>query len=227
MITAIFSTSDNEAGLALALSPLVPAAVEGIVREVIVVDAGSRDGTVKVADTAGCTVLHGSGHEALMHAAEAAKGDWLLFLSPASTLESNWQGEALSFIDQAILSGNGRGAAAAFRHGRGELGIGPRLAEWTATLRSRLFAAPYEEQGLLISRSLYQSVGGHRTLPAMAHVDLARRVGRRRLTLLRSRAVLRYNPKRAGGFARGARNAACLAMFVMRLPPRLIGRLAA
>ena len=62
----------------------------------------------------------------------------------------------------------------------------------------------------------------------MADVDLGRRIGRRRLTLLRARAVV-HRPAGGGGggFGRGARNAALLTMFVLRLPPRLIGRLAA
>jgi glycosyltransferase involved in cell wall biosynthesis len=227
MITAILVTRDNEIDLAFALAPLVSAAVEGVLREVIVVDAGSRDATLAVADAAGCKIVKGAGRDALVEAAEDAKSDWLLFLSPLSVLDAGWPGEVMSFIDRAILSGNGRRAAATFRLGRAEPGFGARLAEWAAAFRSRVVAAPYQEQGLLISRSLYRSVGGHRALPAMADVDLARRIGRRRLTLLRSRATPRGVSGGRGGFARSLRNAACLTLFVLRLPPALIGRLAA
>ncbi|MCB1494391.1 MAG: glycosyltransferase [Bauldia sp.] len=227
MITAIFATRNDEVDLALALSPLVPAAVEGVVKEVIVVDFGSRDGTLTVAETAGCDILEASGNEGLARAARGAKSDWLLFLSPGAVLDPNWQNEALAFIDQAMLSGAAASAAATFRHARPDRGFRARFAEWCAVMRSGGFAAPYDEQGLLISAALYRSVGGHRAMPAMADVDLARRIGRRRLTLLRTRAVVRH-PKRGGeGFMRGARNAACLAMFVLRLPPSLIARLAA
>ena len=59
MITAILTTRDNEIDLAFALAPLVSAAVEGVLREVIVVDDGSRDGTVAVADAAGCKIVRG------------------------------------------------------------------------------------------------------------------------------------------------------------------------
>jgi GT2 family glycosyltransferase len=227
MITAILATRDDEIDLAMTLSPLVPAAVEGVVKEVIIVDFGSRDGTLAVADTAGCTILEAVGNEGLSDAARDAKSDWLLFLSPGTVLDANWYAEVLAFIDQAMLSGKAASVAATFRHGRPGTGFRARFAEWCAIVRSSGFAAPYEEQGLLISRSLYRSVGGHRAMPAMADVDLARRIGRRRLTLLRARAVVR-RPKRGGeGFMRGARNAACLAMFVLRVPPSLIGRLAA
>jgi hypothetical protein len=226
MITAILSTGDDEMGLAMALSALVPAATEGIVREAIVADAGAGEGTLLIADEAGCEVVRDDDGEGLKRAAAGARGDWLLFLTPAAVLEPGWQNEVLAFIDRAVMAGEGRRRAAAFRLGRVESGVAARSAELVAMLRSRLLAAPYAHQGLLIPRSLYQSLGGHRPLPAMADVDLARRIGRRRLWMLRSRAFVR-RPAERTGLARSMRNAACLALFVLRLPPRLIGRLAA
>lgn len=225
MITAILSTRDDEMGLALALSALVPAATEGIIRQAIVVDAGSSDGTLMVADEAGCDVLRDDDGNGLNRAADMARTDWLLFLTPAAVLEAGWQNEVLSFIDRAAMAGEGRRRAAAFRLGRVESGFAARFAEKTATLRSSLLAAPYAFQGLLIPRALYQSLGGHRPLPAMADVDLARRIGRRRLWMLRSRAYVRDRAYRPS-VGRAMRNAACLALFLMRLPPRVIGRLA-
>jgi glycosyltransferase involved in cell wall biosynthesis len=225
MISVILQTRDDEMGLALALSALVAAATEGVVREAIVVDRGSRDGTLLVADEAGCRIFPDEDGDGLRRAADLARSDWLLFLSPSAALEAGWQSEVLAFIDRAIMAGDGRERAAAFRLGRVDAGFGARLAEWAAASRSRLLAAPYAEQGLLISRSLYRTVGGHRPLPAMADVDLARRIGRRRLRMLRSRAFVRLPPERAG-FQRTVRNAACLALFLLRLPPSLIGRLA-
>jgi glycosyltransferase involved in cell wall biosynthesis len=227
VITLILATHDDEMALALALSALVPAATEGIIRDAIVVDRGSRDGTLAVADAAGCTILLDEDGDGLRRAADCARGEWLLFLSPSALLEPGWQSDVLAFVDRAIVAGEGRNRAAAFRHGRSESGFRARLAEGLAALRSRLLAAPYEEQGLLISRALYRAIGGHRQLPAMADVDLARRIGRRRLSILRSRAFVRDHHGRAGGVPRAMRNAACLALFLMRLPPALIGRLAA
>lgn len=226
MITAILATRDDEMGLALALSALVPAATEGIVRDAIVVDGGSSDGTLDVADEAGCEVIRDDDGGGLRRAVARARGDWLLFLTPAAVLEAGWQSEVLAFIDRAAMAGEARRRAAAFRLGRVESGFAARSAELASMFRSRLLAAPYAHQGLLISRAFYDALGGHQPLRAMADVDLARRIGRRRLWMLRSRAFVRDQGHRPG-IRRAMRNAACLALFVLRLPPRLIGRLAA
>ncbi len=65
MITAIIETRDDEVPLAHALAALVPAATEGVLREVIVIDHGSRDGTLTVADIAGCTVIEAARRAAI------------------------------------------------------------------------------------------------------------------------------------------------------------------
>ena len=54
MISVIIPTFNSEIALAQTLAALVSAAADGVVREVIVVDAGSSDHTHKVADAAGC-----------------------------------------------------------------------------------------------------------------------------------------------------------------------------
>jgi glycosyltransferase involved in cell wall biosynthesis len=228
MITVLIAARDREMELAHALSALVPAATEGIVREVVLVDGGSTDGTMVVADAAGCTIVDAGGDSsvALRAAVEAARAEWLLFLSPLSILENGWQDEALAFIDSVTVAGRGRTSAACFSLGRMEPGWRGPLKEWSAALRSRLFAAPHEAQGLLVSRSLYRAVGGHRSMPAMADVDLARRIGARRLTVLRSRAVVRGESER-GGLFNALRRLAVVALLVLRVPTGVIRRIAA
>ncbi len=219
MITVILATRDDEEDLARALAALAPAAMAGIVRDAIVVDDGSRDGTIEVADEAGCRIVHGRGSDALMQAVEMARGNWLLFLPPATVMEPGWRDEALGFIDRAVMAGRGRRSAATFRLRRPEAGLRPRAAEATAAFRTRFLSAPHGEQGLLIHRDFYKALGGHGDLPAMADVEIARRIGRRRLTLLRAHGTVRQGKRRGT-----LRAAACLAMLVLRLPPRLIGR---
>ena len=93
-------------------------------------------------------------------------------------------------------------------------------------LRCRLFALPYGDQGLLIHRSLYDALGGFRPLPLMEDVDLVRRIGRKRLTYLRTPAVtsaVRY--RRAGYAPRMARNLCCLLLFSLGVRAETVARL--
>jgi len=73
MISVIIPTFNAEAGLAQTLAALVPAALDGLVREVIVVDGGSRDRTAAIADDAGATVVLRSGGRGCQLAAGAAE----------------------------------------------------------------------------------------------------------------------------------------------------------
>lgn len=228
MISVILTTRNDEMRLAYALAALVPAAAEGVIREVIIADAGSTDGTVEVADAAGCRIVSGSGHVGadLAAAAALARSEWLLFLTPRAMLEPGWQNEVREFIERLAMAGNGSSRAAVFRHARAGFGFRERLAEFGASLRAHLLATPYPEEGLLVPAALYREIGGHRPLHSMAELDLVRRIGRSRLSFLRSRAVLRSDSEPAGA-GRSLRQAACLALVVLHVPTGFISRLTA
>lgn len=227
MITVIVPTLNAETGLAAALTALVAASVEGLVREVIVVDGGSTDRTLDIAEQAGATIVvsgKGRGRQ-LAAGAEAARFPWLLFLHADTVLEAGWEREAAAFIERVEI-GQRPEAAASFRFALDDLGFKPRLIETGVAWRCTLLRLPYGDQGLLIPRRLYRSIGGFQALPLMEDVDLTRRLGRSRMIMLRSRAVtsaIRY--RRDGYGRRTSRNLACLALFYLRVPTRLIARL--
>ncbi|MCC7186898.1 MAG: hypothetical protein IT185_11690, partial [Acidobacteria bacterium] len=54
MLTVVIPTENQERALVATLASLVPGATAGVIREVIVADAGSGDDTARVADIAGC-----------------------------------------------------------------------------------------------------------------------------------------------------------------------------
>ena len=119
MITAIIETGNEELSLARALAALVPAATEGVIRDVIVIDRGSQDATRKVADAAGCTVIDASVEsDATRAAVERARGDWLLFSRASHIFAPEWQAEAMAFIDRALTGGRAQKVSATFRGGR-------------------------------------------------------------------------------------------------------------
>ena len=105
MITAIFETENDEVSLAHALAALVPAATEGLIRDVIIIDHGSEDGTREVADAAGCTIIDAAGEtDARRMAAERARGDWLLFTPASHVFRPEWQADAMAFIDRTLTT---------------------------------------------------------------------------------------------------------------------------
>lgn len=219
MISVVIPTVNAERLLPRCFDSLIAAAVRGVVREVIVADAGSDDATLAIADAAGAHIVHSRKGRAqqLIEGAAAARSDWLLFLHPETALEPGWEVEAESFIDQAVME---RPRAAVFRFALEDFGGEARRAEAKAHLRSALFALPYGDQGLLIPRRLYQKLGGYRALHRMEDADLVRRIGRRRLVSLRSRAVnVARQPKGA------LRGLALTLLHALRVPSRVMAKL--
>lgn len=228
MISVIISTLDSETELPHTLAALVPAAADGAVREVVVVDGGSSDRTEQVADAAGCTWLDGPGTRGArwsLGASHARRGDWMLFLPSNAVLEAGWHHEVQSFIDRAERSGAADRLAAAFRLRFDAFGAGPRLAETFAAARSQLLGMPYGNQGLLAHRRLYDRIGGHRPLPTLEDMDIAKRIGRSRITCLRSAAVSPA-PDAPASLVMAARQwIARFCVGTLRVPPHLVLKL--
>jgi rSAM/selenodomain-associated transferase 2 len=227
MISVIIPTLNAERTLVHSLAALVPAVVEGIVQEAIVVDGGSTDDTRAIAEAAGTHLIEapvGRGSQ-LEAGASHARGDWMLFLHADTVLEPGWAVEAQSFMER-IGEGRRPQAAAFFHFALDDDGLMPRFVERLVGLRCHLLALPYGDQGLLISRNLYNRLGGFRPLPLMEDVDLVRRLKRSEIVMLKSRAVTsgeRY--RREGYLARSLRNLGCILLYYLRVPPRVLARL--
>jgi rSAM/selenodomain-associated transferase 2 len=221
MITVVIPALDAEATLPATLTALVPAALEGLVREVIVVDGGSTDRTREIADQAGAEVLAAPPNRgAQMRAgANAARHPWLLFINADAVLDAGWEREADHFMER-VDSGASRHAAAAFRFALDDDGIAPRALEGLVRLRCATLGLPYGDQGLLIGRAAYDKAGGHRPVPLMEDLDLVRRVGMRRVKMLRARAVSNATPYRRDGYLRRALgNQAQRVLYTLHLSP--------
>lgn len=99
MLSVIIETRDHEAELARTLVTLVGASVEGLVREVIVCDTGSRDATLKVADHAGCRIVS----DGVGSAVRTAKGEWLLLLEPGARLMEGWIDPVVAHVTRQTM----------------------------------------------------------------------------------------------------------------------------
>jgi hypothetical protein len=166
---------------------LVAGAAAGIVREVIVTDAGSRDATTAIADGAGCRVLVSAQRRGarLKAAAAAARAPWLLFLRPGVVLDASWVDETRRFVEEAELRGYAGTHAAVFRASA----FRPALLEALALLGAALGATPDASEGLVIAKARYAALGGHRDVEEPER-DLRRRLRRRHLVLLHTGAIV-------------------------------------
>ncbi len=226
MISVIIPARNSEHTLAATLAALVPSAVNGTVRQVIVVDGGSTDQTTTIADLAGAEVVSsapGRGGQ-LAQGARSARFPWLLFLNADTVLEDGWERSALDFM-RRVDQGERSPAAGAFTFRLDDNGFAPRLLERLVQLRCKLSRVSYAEQGLLIPRQLFDSVGGYRNMPIMEDIDLARRLGRRRLAMLDAQAVTSPAQYRRDGYLlRSLRNQACHTLYGLGFPANWIAR---
>jgi glycosyltransferase involved in cell wall biosynthesis len=189
MFSVIIGTHDSERRLFATLASLVAGAAAGILREVIVADAGSSDGTSIVADAAGCRIMTIDAPLAarLRAAAAGARAECLLFLQPGAILEGDWIAEATRFV-VANEKTFRQSRAAVFRP------VPPRsdrplLLEAASLVRLSFRLRPDPSQGLVIPKSLYESVGGHSDADTDPETGLLRRIRRSRLVTLRGATV--------------------------------------
>jgi rSAM/selenodomain-associated transferase 2 len=227
MISVVIPALNSEAGLPATLASLVSAAVDGLVREVIVVDGGSNDATAAIAEDSGARLILSAPGRGLQLAmgAKQARFPWLLFLHADTRLAEGWERDAIAFL-RRVDSGECALAAAAFRFALEDQGLRPRLLERLVALRCALLRLPYGDQGLLLPKRLYEALGGYRPLLLMEDVDLVRRLGRRRISMLAAAAIT--SPERflrEGYGRRSARNLLCLALYLLGVPIGTIHRI--
>lgn len=192
--------------------------------ELIVVDGGSSDNTAAIAERAGARVItapKGRGSQ-LAEGAKAAAGDWLLFLHADTRLANTWLCAAAGFANNPANPGR----AAAFRFALDEAAWPARVLEVLVSWRCRALGLAYGDQGLLISRAFYRTLGGFRPDPLMEDVDLVCRVGAERMRVLPVLAVTSAARYRKGGWLlRPLRNLSCLGLYFLGLPTPMIARL--
>jgi glycosyltransferase involved in cell wall biosynthesis len=181
MISAVIPTLNDETRQEATLAALTAAAIDGFVREVIVADGGSTDGTLGVAEDAGAQIVRANAAEALEAGFEAARQPWLLLLRAGTRPQNGWEASAWRHL-------NDHGDQAGwFQLSLKAEGLGARVSEARAAIEAGLIGRPRAEQGLLISRRLFSACAERR--PASAPLCLPLRPGRAALRRLDARIL--------------------------------------
>ncbi len=219
-LSIVIPTLDAEAALPATLTALFEGVEAGLLRELILSDGGSGDGTARIAGAAGARLVQGPPGRGgqLRRGAEAAAGPWLLFLHADSQPAPGWSKPVLDHIQTRPRR------AAAFRLSFRATGPGARLTAGWANLRSRVFCLPYGDQGLLIPRPLYDRIGGFPDIPLMEDVVMARALKGRLDLLAHPIATSAERYLREGWLKRGAKNWWTMARFLAGADPARLAR---
>ncbi len=153
-------------------------------QQVIVVDGGSADGTVRAAAGADLVLHSPPGRARQMNLGAAhATGTTLLFLHADCSLEAGALAEA-----EYRLARRGV-AAGCFRMTVRSPGLLYRAIDGCATARVRLTGLVYGDQGLFLRRELFERLGGFPPLRFMEDLYLSRQLRRQGRVVVGSRRI--------------------------------------
>jgi len=143
--------------------------------ELILVDGGSTDLTVSIAQIQGVDVIKSPkknrGHQ-LKTGASSAKGDWFLFIHADSRLDPTW----VKNLCKTIQNKTANNFAWYFDFKIKNHNLQFRFLEVAVALRSHFLQQPYGDQGLLIHKDLYYNSGGFSSLKIMEDIDFITRI---------------------------------------------------
>jgi rSAM/selenodomain-associated transferase 2 len=171
-LSVIVPTLDEAGVVAGVLADLQALRSQG--HQLILVDGGSEDGTCAIAAPLVDRLLTAAPGRArqMNSGAAAADGDVLWFVHADSRLPR----DAAQAIGAAVARGAGWGRFDVRLSGRQPM---LRLVEGLMNLRSRLTGIATGDQGLFVTRTLFEAVCGFRDIPLMEDIDLSRRLKRR------------------------------------------------
>ena len=173
-ISIIIPTINEANNLPLLLSDLLTTYKEG---EIIIVDCGSEDKTIDVANIYGAKVYKSKEKNRglqLNMGAKNSREDWLIFLHADTRLTHDWFRKINS-----VLKGD-KNYIYYFKFKINHKKMIFRVLEILVNFRSKYFKKPYGDQGLIIHRTTYFKNNGFRKIPLMEDVDFLRRLNKKK-----------------------------------------------
>ncbi len=173
-ISIIIPTINEANNLPLLLSDLSSIQKED---EIIIVDCGSKDKTIDIANIYGAKVFiskeRNRGFQ-LNIGANNSKGEWLIFLHADTRLTHDWFKKINS-----LLKGKKKNIYY-FKFKINNKKKIYRVLEILVNFRSKFFKQPYGDQGLIIHRTTYFKNNGFRKIPLMEDLDFLRRLNKKK-----------------------------------------------
>lgn len=210
-LSVVVPVLDEARELSALLPDLVAAGAQ-----VVVVDGGSRDGSVAAARAvAGVEVVEGRPPRSrqMNQGAARARGDVLMFLHADARPPADFPG----LIHEALARGHVAGGA--FALALDEDCLPARLVAAGANLRTRLTGHPYGDQGIFVRRHLFTAMGGYADLPFLEDLEFVMRLRKKGLVRLLPQTVcVSARRWRAQGYLRTTwRNAVLATWFYLGL----------
>ncbi|MCL6752985.1 TIGR04283 family arsenosugar biosynthesis glycosyltransferase [Nostoc sp. CCCryo 231-06] len=142
--------------------------------EVIIVDGGSKDDTIKIAQSLGVKVISSSPGRAVQMntGAVAATGEILLFLHADTCLPTGFDDMVRTALQQPGT------VAGAFKLRIDAPLLSLRWVELGVNLRSHFYQMPYGDQAIFLTKAVFQQIGNFPELPIMEDFELMRRLKR-------------------------------------------------
>lgn len=183
---------------------------------VVVTDGGSDDDTLEVAARHRAVLAVGTpgrGTQLRRGCRWVGEADWVLVLHSDSRLTPNWR----DCVDQHILNYPTQAGYFDLRFDSPRWQA--RVVEFWVKIRSNILGLPYGDQGLIISKELYETVGGYEDIPLFEDVAIVKALGLKRLKSLGQNIVTQPDKfERDGYFIRGWRNLRLLRRYLKGVP---------
>ena len=177
-ISIIIPTINEANNLPLLLSDLSIIKKEG---EIIIVDCGSEDKTIDLANIYGAKLFKSKEKNRglqLNMGANNSSGEWLIFLHADTRLTHDWFRKINSVLNR------NKNYIYYFKFKINNKKIIYRVLEILVNFRSQYFKKPYGDQGLIIHRTTYFKNNGYKKIPLMEDVDFINRLSKKDLKQL-------------------------------------------
>ena len=145
--------------------------------EILIVDCGSKDKTIDIANIYGAKVYKSKDRNRglqLSIGANNAKGEWFIFLHADTRLTHDWFARIKSVFKE------NKNHIHYFKFKINDKKIIYRFLEFLVNFRSRFLKQPYGDQGLIIHKSIYFRNKGFRKIPLMEDVDFLKRLNNKK-----------------------------------------------